>query len=60
MRKVAWSVSARSGTEVTEIARSLLGDLGESCDVGLKGDLFRGIQLSEQFSYYNKVFLLRF
>ena len=32
----------------------------ESCDVGLKSDLFRGIRLSEQFLYLNKVLLLRF
>ena len=32
----------------------------ESCDVGLKSDLFRGIQLAEQFLYWNKVLLLRF
>ena len=32
----------------------------ESCYVGLKSDLFRGIQLSEQFLYINlgKTFLL--
>ena len=35
-------------------------DERESSDVGLKGDLFWGIQLSEQFLYENKVSLLRF
>ena len=28
-----------------------LHDGGENCDIGLKGDLFRGIRLSEQFLY---------
>ena len=37
-----------------------LHDGRESCYVGLKGDLFRGIQLSELFLYSNKVLLLRF
>ena len=38
----------------------LLRDGRESCDVGLKGELFRGIRLSEKFLYENKVLLLRF
>ena len=33
------------------MASSDLHDGRESCDVGLKGDLFRGIELSEQFLY---------
>ena len=37
-----------------------LHDGRESCYVGLKGALFRGIQLSEQFLCKNKVLLLRF
>ena len=37
-----------------------LHDGRESCYVGLKDDLFQGIQLSEQFLYLNKVTLLRF
>ena len=37
-----------------------LHDGRESCDVDLKGHLFRETQLSEQFLYWNKVLLLRF
>ena len=37
-----------------------LHDRRESCDVGLNSDLSRGIRLSEQFLYKNKVLLLRF
>ena len=37
-----------------------LNDGRESCDVGLKGDLFRGIRLSEQLLYYIKVSIVLF
>ena len=32
----------------------------ESCDVGLKGDLFGGVRLPEQSLCWKKVLLLRF